>query len=84
MRWARGGRSSTLKGNILIAHLESQILADCAISPDTDYRSLSIVQIDALTVRAEKYGYRKPKNLDGSTAKRFHAFLVRRIKGEWE
>ena len=68
----------------MVAHLETQILADCAISPDTDYRSLSIAQIEALTARAERYGYRKPKNLDGSTAKRFHAFLIRRINGEWE
>ena len=77
-------RSLAYKGNLMVAHLETQILADCAISPDTDYRSLSIAQIEALTARAKTYGYRKPKNLDGSTARRFHAFLVRRINGEWE
>ena len=77
-------RSLTCKGNLMVAHLETQILADCAISPDTDYRSLSIAQIEALTARAKTYGYRKPKNLDGSIARRFHAFLLRRINGEWE
>jgi hypothetical protein len=73
-----------LKGNLLVAHLEGQILAECAISPDTDYRSLSVDQIEALAAQAETYGYRKPKNLEGSTARRFHAFLIGRINGEWE
>ena len=72
------------KGNSLIAPLAINILSLCAISPGAKYLSLSFGQIDALTVQAELYGYRKPNNLDGSTASHFHAFLARQIRGEWE
>jgi hypothetical protein len=68
----------------LIADAAFNILSRCAIAPDTEYLALSSVQIDALVQQADLYGYRKRKNLEGGTARHFHAFLTRQIRGEWE
>lgn len=72
------------KGNALIAPSAINILSLCAISPGAEYSALTTAQINALTAQAELYGYRKPKNLDGTKARHFHAFLARKISGEWE
>ncbi|MFM9846136.1 MAG: hypothetical protein ACKVP3_03140 [Hyphomicrobiaceae bacterium] len=68
----------------MIADAAFNILTRCAIAPGAEYFSLTSVQIDALTEQADLYGYRKHKNLEGATARHFHAFLTRQIKGEWE
>lgn len=43
----------------------------------TDFHTLSSAQVDRLLHWAKSYGYRKPKNANGSTARYFHQLLAR-------
>ncbi len=52
-------------------------LNDLGIDPKADYFTLRIAQIDDLLAEANRVGYRKPKNANGSRARYFHARLKR-------
>lgn len=47
-----------------------------------DFHTLTSNQVDGLVHWAKAYGYRKPKNANGSTARYFFSFLVRLIEKE--
>jgi hypothetical protein len=51
-------------------------LAQCPL--DVDFHSLSTDQVETLIAYADTLKYRPPKNRNGSRARYFHAYLVRR------
>jgi len=42
-----------------------------------DFHALPSAVVDALIAEADAYGYRKPRNANGSRARYFHAYLSR-------
>lgn len=60
------------------------ILAACKAGPDygRDFHALSYGAQAALAEAAKFCGYRKPKNANGSTARMFHARLIRAANQE--
>ena len=58
------------------------ILAVCKAGPDfgRDFHALPFGTVSALAEAAKFCGYRKPRNASGSTARYFHARLVRLAK----
>lgn len=46
-----------------------------------DFHALNSAQVDALIEQADLFKYRKPAHANGSRARYFHAYLVRRING---
>jgi hypothetical protein len=55
------------------------ILARCKIPLGADYHVLSYGTKDDLVIEARTYGYRKPKNANGSTGRYFHDYLQRLV-----
>jgi hypothetical protein len=54
------------------------ILAACGVlNPRLDFHALYTEQVDALIREADAYGYRAPKNANGSRARYWHAYLER-------
>ncbi len=53
------------------------ILSDCAIPGGVDFHTLGSAQVECLVERARAYGYRQPKNANGSRARYFHAYVDR-------
>ncbi len=43
-----------------------------------DFHTLSVAQVDALLIEADRVKYRKPRNANGSRARYFYAQLCRR------
>jgi hypothetical protein len=58
----------------------SRILSLCNITPKVDFSTLSTNQVDDLVAESIRYGYRKPKNANGSRGRYFHAYLTRLIE----
>lgn len=54
------------------------ILKMCGIDPVEDFHALHSVKVDLLLAAANQRGYKKPADANGSTARYFHAYLVRR------
>lgn len=59
-----------------------RILARWAINPDApeDFHAISSQQVDWILATAREHRYRKPRNANGSTARYFYAYVVRRAK----
>lgn len=66
------------------AAVARSILAVCKAGPDygRDFHALSYGAQSALAEAAKFCGYRKPRNANGSTARYFHARLVRAASKE--
>lgn len=58
------------------------ILDRCGIIYDVDYDTLRSSVVNDLLEWADKIGYRKPKNANGSRGRYFHAYLTRIIARE--
>lgn len=58
------------------------VLRNCAISVGSDYHTLSSTAVDSLLHWADWWGYRKPKNANGSRGRYFHDMLQRRAQRE--
>lgn len=56
------------------------ILRDCGVALGADYHALSSDVVDSLATWADKQGYRKPRNANGSRARYYHAMLQRRAR----
>jgi len=54
-----------------------EILRRCNIAPG-DFHALPSAQVESLVATAREYGYRAPRNANGSRARYWHAFLTRR------
>jgi hypothetical protein len=55
----------------------TNILGLVGIPRGTDFYTLSASQVCALVDQADLYGYRKPRNANGSRGRYFYAFLQR-------
>jgi len=53
------------------------LLAAIHIPHDSDFHTLDSEQVERLLSVANQFGYRKPKNANGSRARYFHAYLSR-------
>lgn len=53
------------------------LLWNLNIPSGEDFDVLRSSQVDGLVNAARRYGYRKPKNANGSTGRYFHAYLQR-------
>jgi len=53
------------------------ILSQCGAPLGNDFHSLRSEVVEALISAADSYGYRKPRNANGSRARYWHAYLVR-------
>lgn len=58
------------------------ILSRCHAPLGTDFHALRTWQVDSIVSEADAYGYRKPRNANGSRARYFHAYLVRAANRE--
>lgn len=45
---------------------------------DRDFHSLNSETVESILAAADEWKYRKPRNANGSRARYFHAYLVRR------
>lgn len=50
------------------------------ISPSQDFHTLSSSQVDSILAEADRAGYRKPKNANGSRARYFYSLWQRRVQ----
>ena len=66
----------------MTAHDARLILSRCGIRPDVDYDVLRSSVVADLLEWADKVGYRKPKNANGSRGRYFHAHLTRIVARE--
>lgn len=55
------------------------ILQQCDIDPAADFHALPSRQVEELAGWANLTGYRKPASANGSTARYFHAKLIRAL-----
>jgi hypothetical protein len=62
------------------APLARGVLTACGIPRGADYHTLSNSTVESLLMWADHYGYRKPKNANGSRARYFHDLMQRRAK----
>ena len=53
------------------------IIAAIGCELSTDFHALSANQVERLLMEARQYGYRRPKNANGSTARYFFAYVQR-------
>jgi hypothetical protein len=53
------------------------IMAAIGCELNADYHTLNSNQVDRVLAEAKLYGYRKPKNANGSKARYFFAFVQR-------
>ena len=53
------------------------IMAAIGCELNADYHTLDSNQVNRVLMEARQYGYRKPKNANGSTARYFFAFVQR-------
>lgn len=53
------------------------ILARAHVPLAHNFHALRSEQVEALLSEADAYGYRAPKNANGSRARYFHAYVVR-------
>lgn len=61
------------------------VFKNLKIDPRQDFHALDNFQVCGLVEEAARRRYRKPKHANGSTARYFHAYLLRRIRaGEKE
>lgn len=58
------------------------ILALCHVPIGADFHRLTSAQVDALLAHADAYGYRKPRNANGSRGRYWHAHLQRLAASE--
>lgn len=56
------------------------ILERCTIDPETDFHALAVEHVANLLITADEYGYRKPKNANGSRGRYWYAYLQRRAR----
>ena len=54
------------------------IMAAIGCELNADYHTLDSNQVHRVVMEARQYGYRKPKNANGSTGRYFFAFVQRR------
>lgn len=72
---ARRGRRMTRK-------IATDIFLDMGIPEGYDFHELSSSQVDSVLKAAALYGYKKPRNANGSTARYFYAYLNRSFNKE--
>lgn len=60
-----------------------EILSRLRIAIGTDFHVLRSSTVEALLAEADRYGYRKPANANGSRGRYFYNLLQRRA-GAWE
>lgn len=53
------------------------IMAGIGCELSADYHTLDSNQVNRVLMEARQYGYRKPKNANGSTARYFFSFVQR-------
>ena len=53
------------------------IMAAIGCELNADFHTLDSTQVGRIVMEARQYGYRKPKNANGSTARYFFAFVQR-------
>jgi hypothetical protein len=53
------------------------ILQCCGVPLGADFHTLHSNQVESLIAEADRAGYRKPKNANGSRGRYFHAYLTR-------
>lgn len=53
------------------------ILQRCKIEKGADFHKLDSDRVESLIAEADRRGYRKPRNANGSRARYFHAYLER-------
>lgn len=54
-----------------------EIMARVGCELSADYHTLGAEQVDRVVVEAHLYGYRRPRNAPGSTARMFFQFVQR-------
>jgi hypothetical protein len=52
-----------------------EMLRDCDVPLDSNFHALRTVQVASLLEAARHYGYRAPRNANGSRGRYFHAML---------
>lgn len=68
--------------DLVISQLAQPLGGEPAVPMGLDFHALSSAQVDRVLHWAKAYGYRAPKNANGSTARCFYAFLNRSPKTE--
>lgn len=58
------------------------ILWACGVNVGEDFHTLPSSIVSDLLESADRYGYRKPRNANGSRGRYFHDMLQRRAKAE--
>lgn len=58
-------------------HAARECLYACGVNRTQDFHTLPSSTVERLVEQARFFKYRKPKNANGSTARYFHAYLVR-------
>ncbi|MBU8540198.1 hypothetical protein [Falsiroseomonas tokyonensis] len=59
-----------------------EVLRHCKVNLHVDFHALDSDKVQALVAAADREGYRKPKNANGSRARSYHARLVRLAERE--
>jgi len=68
---------SARKGRRMDRSTATDIFLDMGIPEGWDFHELSSSQVDKVRKAADLYGYRAPRNANGSTARYFYAYLNR-------
>lgn len=68
--------------NIQQSMIIEQLRNHYFITFSEDFHTLTSSQVEGLLHWAKAYGYRQPKNANGSKARYFYSFLVRLIEKE--
>lgn len=55
----------------------ADVLARCKLAHRPDFHTLGASTVDLLLEEARQYGYRKPRNANGSKARYWYAYLLR-------
>ena len=63
----------------LTASEAHDILQQCHIAPETNFFALRSHEVASLLDFADKRGYRKPRNANGSRGRYFYAYLQRAL-----
>lgn len=61
-------------------HEARAILTVCGIDPALDFHALNADKVERLLVHAKARGYKAPRNANGSTARTFHAYVMRAFR----
>lgn len=56
------------------------VLTRCKITARPDFHTLGASTVDLLLEEAREYGYRRPKNANGSTVRYWYSYLCRLVE----